>query len=109
MDQGVPRDCAAISDILVERTVTPSRTKPGVAFWATVLVVYLPLVYVLSSGPALSLWLRCEMPEFPDRVLSAYVRPFRWFLYFGPDWAAESLQWYVRLWMPGFNGRPPSF
>jgi hypothetical protein len=28
------------------------RKKPGVAFWATVVVVCLPLLYVLSFGPA---------------------------------------------------------
>ena len=28
------------------------RKKPGVAFWATVVVVCLPIAYVLSFGPA---------------------------------------------------------
>jgi hypothetical protein len=28
------------------------RNKPGVAFWATVVLVGLPLLYVLSFGPA---------------------------------------------------------
>jgi hypothetical protein len=32
--------------------MSESRRKPGVAFWATVVVVGLPLLYVLSFGPA---------------------------------------------------------
>src|SRR5262245_14028997 len=32
--------------------MTSDRKKPGVAFWVTVVVVALPLVYVLSFGPA---------------------------------------------------------
>jgi hypothetical protein len=32
--------------------MTSDRNKPGVAFWATVVVVALPLIYVLSFGPA---------------------------------------------------------
>lgn len=27
------------------------RKKPGITFWATVLLVALPILYVLSSGP----------------------------------------------------------
>src|SRR5262245_45043497 len=32
--------------------MTSARNKPGVAFWATVVVVCLPLLYTLSFGPA---------------------------------------------------------
>jgi hypothetical protein len=32
--------------------MTSDRKKPGVAFWATVVVVCLPIAYVLSFGPA---------------------------------------------------------
>jgi hypothetical protein len=35
------------------------RKKPGVAFWETVVVVSIPLLYVLSFGPA------CWMGEVP--------------------------------------------
>jgi hypothetical protein len=35
------------------------RKKPGVAFWATVVVVGLPLLYVLSFGPVC--WITSRM------------------------------------------------
>src|SRR5438045_1695812 len=31
--------------------MSEDRKKPGVAFWATVVVVALPMLYVLSMGP----------------------------------------------------------
>src|SRR5262245_64523615 len=37
-------------------TMTSDRDKPGVAFWATVVVVTMPFIYVLSAGPLV--WLR---------------------------------------------------
>ncbi len=33
--------------------MTPSRKQPGMAFWATVVVVAMLVAYPLSMGPAL--------------------------------------------------------
>jgi hypothetical protein len=46
------------------------RNKPGVAFWATVVVVGLPLLYVLSFGPAC--WLAIRRPSLAAIVGRAY-------------------------------------
>jgi hypothetical protein len=71
--------------------MTPSRSKPGVAFWATVVVAVLPVIYVMSIGPAFVIQPNC--PNVP--IYEAY----------GPLLIAarrigcESLLWrYVGLW-----------
>ncbi len=42
--------------------MTPSRKKLGVAFWATVAVVVVLLVYPLSFGPAC--WISSRAPQW---------------------------------------------
>ena len=56
-----------------------SRKKPGVAFWASVLVVCLmPILYILSFGPACGLLARGAIPFAPT---AAVYRPIaRWIL-----------------------------
>ncbi len=71
--------------------MTSSHKKPGVAFWVTVVVVALPVIYVMSIGPAFVIQPNC--PYVP--TYEAY----------GPLLIAarrigcESLLWrYVGLW-----------
>ncbi len=47
-----------------------SRKKPGVAFWATVVVVCLPLLYVASFGPV------CALAEHDALPLSVMTTGF---------------------------------
>jgi len=56
--------------------MTSSRKKPGVAFWAT-LVVVVGLAYPLSLGPALSISSHTAPRE--KSVLIAY-RPLTWII-----------------------------
>jgi hypothetical protein len=51
--------------------MSPSRNKPGVAFWATVVVVCLPIAYVLSFGPA------CWINSHTGTGYSALPRVYR--------------------------------
>jgi hypothetical protein len=52
-----------------------SRKKPGVAFWATVVVVAVLVAYPLSFGPAC--WLTSAM-ERGHGVVTAIYRPILW-------------------------------
>jgi hypothetical protein len=67
--------------------MTEPRKKPGVAFWATVMVVVAALAYPLSSGPVgciagVELWERLYAPliwiadrnRTADHVLYGYLR-----------------------------------
>ncbi|MGE5191994.1 MAG: hypothetical protein ACM3U2_05785 [Deltaproteobacteria bacterium] len=48
------------------------RKKPGMAFWATVVVVCLPLLYVLSFGPAC--WIT-SWTNIGARIIPIVYRP----------------------------------
>jgi hypothetical protein len=70
--------------------MTSDRKKPGVALWATVVVMCLPILYVLSFGPALS---------FCRHGLSARVSSIYWpvgrLMVYGPRSISTPLTWYV--------------
>jgi hypothetical protein len=68
------------------------RKKPGVAFWATLMVVVM-LVYALALGPAC--WISSHLGD--GRFVSAMYQPvFRlWWNDDGPDWN-DWLHRYVR-------------
>jgi len=70
-----------------------SRKKPGVAFWATVVVV-VALLYPISFGPAcwLADWLDWD-GESEYWIAIAY-RPFLVLTCKGPGWVQESVEWY---------------
>ena len=55
--------------------MSEQRKKPGGAFWATVLVVGLPLLYVVSFGPAC--WITSRLDRGAD-LLPVIYRPFTW-------------------------------
>jgi hypothetical protein len=58
--------------------MTTSRKKPGVAFWATVVVVVVLVAYPLSFGPACWLAARGKIPFAPTATV---YRPIsRWIL-----------------------------
>jgi len=76
-----------------------SRKKPGVAFWAAV-AISLPVLYVLSAGPANWLWHRGFLTGWPSSIYSFLYWPIRWLLRNGPDPVSQAILWYVRLWEP---------
>jgi hypothetical protein len=67
------------------------RKKPGLAFWATVVVVGLPLLYVLSFGPACWITSRCSLPG--DWLFVVYA-PMIWPLNNGPTFLFDAISWY---------------
>jgi multisubunit Na+/H+ antiporter MnhB subunit len=73
-----------------------SRKKPGVAFWATVVVVcvLVLLLYVLSWGPAA--WLFTFGPRWLQYQLYYLYAPLGWAASLTP--AMENLlDWYTKL------------
>jgi hypothetical protein len=82
--------------------MTPSRKKPGVAFWATVVVV-VALVYVLSFGPVC--WINCRTGTCGPLISTAF-RPI--ILATGKVRGAEpAVRWYACAGVP--SGRSPVF
>ena len=72
-----------------------SRKKPGLAFWATVVVVALGL-YVASFGPVVRL-MKCEsFPDWAYEPLALLYTPV-WPLFYRQDAVGDFARWYVGL------------
>jgi hypothetical protein len=74
-----------------------SRKKPGVAFWATVVVVAL-LAYPLSMGPAWRLSREIGLPEFAQHGVDVFYEPVWWARWNGPEWFQNAAQTYLHWW-----------
>ncbi len=76
-----------------------SRKKPGVAFWAVVVVAVMLVIYPLSWGPYI--WLDCHSRRgsWVDRVDVIYS-PIELIRDWSPDWAKSKIDAYRRWWMP---------
>jgi hypothetical protein len=75
------------------------RKKPGVAFWATVVVV-VAVLYVLSIGPALLI--NEKITGHGGRFTQAcdvFYAPLRVVYYHGPQKLRDALDWYGHLWV----------
>jgi len=75
--------------------------KPGVTFWATVLVVaglMALVVYPLSIGPAF--WAAGESETAFTVVAYAYF-PVCWVISIGPDSVKEAFNSYLGMWTAG--------
>ena len=80
--------------------MTPSRKKPGVAFWAIVVVVVVLVVYPLSFGP--TLWV-VNQKWCPARLIDVWVwfyRPIGWLQNYGPQPIRDIIVWYCGCWVP---------
>ena len=76
--------------------MTPSRKKPGVAFWASVVVVAIVL-YVASIGPAG--WV-AQNVSFPDLLgcYHTFYAPLIWAYDHVPERIRDAMDWYAGLW-----------
>jgi hypothetical protein len=73
------------------------RKKPGVTFWATVVVASLPLLYVLSFGPA-CWWFSDWIPYGPGpRHIPKYYHPIGWVALKGGHRIMTAFSWYANL------------
>ena len=68
-----------------------NRKKPGVAFWATVVVVVVPLLYVMSFGPA------CWIESYKESTYITYCHRPVMRIANGDGIVARSLVWYANL------------
>jgi hypothetical protein len=75
--------------------MSESRKKQGWAFWAVVLFVVLPFLYVASFGPAS--WLVSRDAVNAWDVISAY-EPILAAMDRGPDWLRSALNAYAAIW-----------
>jgi hypothetical protein len=76
------------------------RRKPGVAFWATVVVVGLLVGYPLSCGPMMYLagTYYDHIPEWANDMLEWYFLPLEWVKNHAPEWLYRVIERYESLW-----------
>ena len=74
------------------------RKKPGVAFWTTVALVVVLIIYPLSIGPVLWLDNNELIPGFAKRPLKHLYSPLLWVV-LNYETAAQIYGWYVSLWL----------
>ena len=78
-----------------------SRNKPGVAFWATVVVVVVLVAYPLSFGPACWWFYNTEMDPSGVAVNIAprIYWPIGWLAESGPPSVSRAINWYGTVWI----------
>ena len=74
--------------------MTTSPKRPGVAFWATVVVVGLPVGYPLSFGPACWLAINGAIPPHFRQPLYRLYEPLVNHALDGEFWTARALWWW---------------
>jgi hypothetical protein len=72
-----------------------SRKKPGVAFWATVVVVVAPLLYMLSFGPACWLATTNSMPASAECAAWTIYAPLVRCSLYEKHPPAQALRWWA--------------
>jgi hypothetical protein len=91
-----------------------SPKKPGMAFWATVVVVAALVAYPLSFGPACWLATHANGGLLSDRCLTTAYWPILQARHCGPDLLARGLDWYACvgtangwIWLNGYCHQIP--
>ena len=75
------------------------RKKPGVAFWATVVLVAVLVGYPLSFGPWMAV--RWRLPDSLALRIDRLYRPAVSLCYVRPDWLSYAYLDYLDLWCDG--------
>ena len=78
--------------------MSDERKKPGVAFWATVVVVVALVAYPLSWGP----WCWYAHAVAHDRKLMwvGFYLPLAKLSWSGPAWISKPYNAYINWWIP---------
>jgi hypothetical protein len=76
-----------------------SRKKPGVAFWATVVLVAVLVLYPLSFGPACWLAYRDYMSDDVRHIATVAYSPIAWISENGPKPLQDAIASYASLWL----------
>lgn len=74
--------------------MTAAGKKPGWAFWTTLVLVGVPVLYVASFGPAV--WATSRNLASPSLVERAYG-PVLWSMAYGPSTITRALFWWGEL------------
>jgi hypothetical protein len=78
-----------------------SRKKPGVAFWASVVVVTVLIGYPLLFGPAQFVRVQQRCPQWLDDTILIVYGPIIWLLEYHinlvPDWYKSYFAWWQSL------------
>jgi hypothetical protein len=74
-----------------------SGKKPGVAFWATVVVVVVLIGYPFSIGPAGWITDNVSLPD-PIPYYWTFYAPIIWAHDHAPEPISEAMDWYADLW-----------
>jgi hypothetical protein len=83
------------SSIDTRIAMTADHKKPGVAFWTTVVVVVMLVVYPLSLGPVC--WITCQM-ERGEGLVAVIYRPILWTVSDNPAQLSRRwVFWYAAL------------
>jgi hypothetical protein len=76
--------------------MSEEREKPGVAFWAAVVIAVVLIGYPLSLLPLAWLDSRDMIPEQESIIgviVWMYCAPARWLVQNGPAWIGDSYDW----------------
>ena len=73
------------------------RKKPGVAFWATVVMVVFVIGYPLSFGAAVWLDGHDWLADWSMRPLTVLFWPIFWLHSDGPESVRDAIDWYAHL------------
>ena len=88
--------------------MTPNRKKPGVAFWATLVVVLLLVAYPLSHGPWITIYIATHADQPEIDASSAFYAPIDLAIENSPpaiqDLYDSYLEWWAALGIFWHNG-----
>lgn len=76
--------------------MTAAGKKPGWAFWTTLVLVGVPVLYVASFGPAC--WIVSRTPE--QCFQSEVYLPIGWMISHSPSWIGGALKAYAAVGVP---------
>ena len=68
-----------------------------------VLTLVLPVLYCLSTGPAVWLFTRDLLPSWADVALRWFYLPLDWVAPYLPDWVVDAWEAYTNWWEPSFE------
>jgi hypothetical protein len=85
--------------------MTSDCKKPGVAFWATV-VLTVSLLYVASLGPVVWLESRDHLPGWGSAVAETVYQPLTWIASHAPEPISDAMWWYAEFWR---DSRQPEY
>jgi hypothetical protein len=74
-----------------------NQKKHGAAFWPTVILGGVLLVYLVSFGPASWLLVRCPSPDWAIQAHHQIYAPLMWMIDKGPSPLPAVLDWYATI------------